>query len=149
MDDWKYKIIEIAEDMAGEDGLDYSELSDKDQLKYYGKAYEYYLDRPEKANGGIMRILSIMTALIIGLSLRVRFGAELLRPIFSASLLTRTSARAARVAARSLRLAASLFRRRRTEGRSIALPARSQAQLRPRLGTFQYRNPCREPPRKL
>jgi len=55
MDDWKYKIIEIAEDMAGEDGLDYSELSDKDQLKYYGKAYEYYLDRPEKANGGIMR----------------------------------------------------------------------------------------------
>ena len=55
MDDWKYKIVEIAEDMAGEDGLDYSELSDKDQLKYYGKAYEYYLDRPEKANGGIMR----------------------------------------------------------------------------------------------
>jgi len=55
MDDYKYKIIEIAEDMAGEDGLDYSELSDKDQLKYYGKAYEYYLDRPEKANGGIMR----------------------------------------------------------------------------------------------
>ena len=49
MDDWKYKIVEIAEDMAGEDGLDYSELSDKDQLKYYGKAYEYYLDRPEKA----------------------------------------------------------------------------------------------------
>ena len=41
--------------MEGEDGLDYSELSDKDQLKYYGKAYEYYLDRPEKANGGIMR----------------------------------------------------------------------------------------------
>ena len=55
MDDWKYKIVEIAEDMAGEDGLDYFELSDKDQLKYYGKAYEYYLDRPEKANGGIMR----------------------------------------------------------------------------------------------
>ena len=55
MDDWKYKIVEIAEDMAGEDGLDYSELSDKDQLKYCGKAYEYYLDRPEKANGGIMR----------------------------------------------------------------------------------------------
>ena len=55
MDDWKYKIVEIAEDMADEDGLDYSELSDKDQLKYYGKAYEYYLDRPEKANGGIMR----------------------------------------------------------------------------------------------
>ena len=53
MDDWKYKIVEIAEDMAGEDGLDYSELSDKDQLKYYGKAYEYYLDRPEKANGEI------------------------------------------------------------------------------------------------
>ena len=55
MDDWKYKIVEIAEDMAGEDGLDYSDLSDRDQLKYYGKAYEYYLDRPEKANGGIMR----------------------------------------------------------------------------------------------
>ena len=55
MDDWKYKIVEIAEDMAGEDGLDYSDLSDRDQLKYYGKAYKYYLDRPEKANGGIMR----------------------------------------------------------------------------------------------
>ena len=55
MDDWKYKIVEIAEDMAGDDNLDYSELSDSDQMKYYKKAYEYYLDRPEKANGGIMR----------------------------------------------------------------------------------------------
>ncbi len=55
MDDWKYKIVEIAEDMAGDDNLDYSELSDSDQMKYYKKAYEYYLDRPEKAQGGIMR----------------------------------------------------------------------------------------------
>ena len=55
MDDWKYKIVEIAGDMAEDDGLDYSDLSDSDQMKYYKKAYEYYLDRPEKANGGIMR----------------------------------------------------------------------------------------------
>ena len=54
MDDYKYKIIEIAEDMAGEDGLDYSELSDKQQMKYYGKAYEYYLDRDPNAMGGQM-----------------------------------------------------------------------------------------------
>ena len=54
MDDWKYKIVEIAEDMAGEDGLDYSELSDKQQMKYYGKAYEYYLDRDPNAMGGQM-----------------------------------------------------------------------------------------------
>jgi hypothetical protein len=49
MDDWKYKIVEIAGDMAEDDGLDYSDLSDSDQMKYYKKAYEYYLDRPEKA----------------------------------------------------------------------------------------------------
>ena len=54
MDDYKYKIVEIAEDMAGEDGLDYSELSDKQQMGYYKKAYEYYLDRDPNAMGGQM-----------------------------------------------------------------------------------------------
>ena len=54
MDDWKYKIVEIAEDMAGEDGLDYSDLSDKQQMSYYKKAYEYYLDRDPNAMGGQM-----------------------------------------------------------------------------------------------
>jgi len=54
MDDYKYKIVEIAEDMAGEDGLDYSDLSDKQQMSYYKKAYEYYLDRDPNAMGGQM-----------------------------------------------------------------------------------------------
>jgi hypothetical protein len=54
MDDYKYKIVEIAEDMAGEDGLDYSELSDKQQMGYYKKAYEFYLDRDPNAMGGQM-----------------------------------------------------------------------------------------------
>jgi hypothetical protein len=55
--DWKYKIVEIAEDMAGDDGLDYGELSESEQMKYYKKAYDYYLDRDVEpmAKGGIMR----------------------------------------------------------------------------------------------
>lgn len=53
--DWKYKIVEIAEDMAGDDDLDYGELSESEQMKYYKKAYDYYLDRMSEAEGGIMR----------------------------------------------------------------------------------------------
>ena len=53
--DWKYKIVEIAEDMAGDDDKDYGELSESEQMKYYKKAYDYYLDRMSEAEGGIMR----------------------------------------------------------------------------------------------
>jgi len=53
--DWKYKIVEIAEDMAGDDDLDYGDLSESEQMKYYKKAYDYYLDRMSEAEGGIMR----------------------------------------------------------------------------------------------
>ena len=53
--DWKYKIVEIAQDMAGDDNKDYFELSEAEQDKYYKKAYEYYLDRDPNAMGGIMR----------------------------------------------------------------------------------------------
>ena len=44
MDNYKYKIIEIAADMAADDGKDYDKLSEKEQLDYYGKAYKDYLD---------------------------------------------------------------------------------------------------------
>ena len=53
--DWKYKIVEIAQDMAGDDNKDYFELSESEQDKYYKKAYEYYLDRDPNAMGGTMR----------------------------------------------------------------------------------------------
>ena len=53
--DYKVKIQEIAEMMADDDGKDYFELSNKDQMDYYKKAYEYYLDRDLNAMGGIMR----------------------------------------------------------------------------------------------
>lgn len=53
--DYKVKIQEIAEMMADDDGKDYFELSNKDQMDYYKKAYEYYLDRDPNAMGGIMR----------------------------------------------------------------------------------------------
>ena len=53
--DWKYKIVEIAQDMAGDDNKDYFELSESEQDKYYTKAYKYYLDRDPNAMGGTMR----------------------------------------------------------------------------------------------
>ena len=56
MDNYKYKIIEIAADMAADDGKDYDKLSEKEQLDYYGKAYKDYLDRDTKALGGSMRL---------------------------------------------------------------------------------------------
>lgn len=56
MENYKYKIIEIAADMAADDGKDYDKLSEKEQLDYYGKAYKDYLDRDTKALGGSMRL---------------------------------------------------------------------------------------------
>lgn len=55
MENYKYKIIEIAADMAADDGKDYDKLSEKEQLDYYGKAYKDYLDRDSRALGGAMR----------------------------------------------------------------------------------------------
>ena len=61
---YKYKIQEIAEMMADDDGKDYSSLSDRQRDSYYKKAYEEYLDRmadradmmrKNEADGGFMR----------------------------------------------------------------------------------------------
>lgn len=61
---YKYKIQEIAEMMADDDGKDYSSLSDRQRDRYYKKAYEEYLDRmadradmmrKNEADGGFMR----------------------------------------------------------------------------------------------
>ena len=61
---YKYKIQEIAEMMADDDGKDYSSLSDRQRDSYYKKAYEEYLDRmadradmmrKNEAGGGFMR----------------------------------------------------------------------------------------------
>ena len=61
---YKYKIQEIAEMMADDDGKDYSSLSDRQRDRYYRKAYEEYLDRmadradsmrKNEADGGFMR----------------------------------------------------------------------------------------------
>tara|TARA_R100000734_G_C3293909_1_gene85330 strand:+ start:230 stop:841 length:612 start_codon:yes stop_codon:yes gene_type:complete len=60
----KFKIIEIAIDMAGDDGKDYYDLSPSQQRSYDRKAYEDYLDRMAdradmmrkgEAEGGFMR----------------------------------------------------------------------------------------------
>lgn len=60
----KFKIIEIAIDMAADDGVDYDDLSPGKQMGYYKKAYEDYLDRMAdradmmrkgEADGGFMR----------------------------------------------------------------------------------------------
>lgn len=60
----KFKIQEIAIDMAADDGLEYDDLSPGRQMSYYKKAYEDYLDgladradmmRKGEADGGIMR----------------------------------------------------------------------------------------------
>ena len=61
---YKYKIQEIAEMMADDDGKDYFDLSPNQQNSYYKKAYEEYLDRmadradsmrKNEAGGGFMR----------------------------------------------------------------------------------------------
>ena len=61
---YKFKIQEIAEMMAGDDGKDYFDLSPSQQNSYYKKAYEEYLDRmadradsmrKNEAGGGFMR----------------------------------------------------------------------------------------------
>ncbi len=61
---YKYKIQEIAEMMADDDGKDYFDLSPSQQNSYYKKAYEEYLDRmadradsmrKNEADGGFMR----------------------------------------------------------------------------------------------
>ena len=61
---YKYKIQEIAEMMADDDGKDYSSLSDRQRDRYYKKAYEECLDRmadradsmrKNEADGGFMR----------------------------------------------------------------------------------------------
>ena len=60
----KFKIIEIAMDMAADDGVEYDDLSPGRQMSYYKKAYEDYLDRladradmmrKGEADGGMMR----------------------------------------------------------------------------------------------
>ena len=60
----KFKIIEIAIDMADDDGKDYYDLSPGQQRSYDRKAYEDYLDRMAdradmmrkgEAEGGFMR----------------------------------------------------------------------------------------------
>lgn len=60
----KFKIIEIAMDMAADDGVEYDDLSPGGQMSYYKKAYEDYLDRladradmmrKGEADGGMMR----------------------------------------------------------------------------------------------
>lgn len=60
----KFKIIEIAIDMAADDGVEYDDLSPGRQMSYYKKAYEDYLDRladkadmmrKGEAGGGFMR----------------------------------------------------------------------------------------------
>ena len=60
----KFKIIEIAMDMAADDGVEYDDLSSSGQMSYYKKAYEDYLDRladkadmmrKGEADGGMMR----------------------------------------------------------------------------------------------
>ena len=60
----KFKIIEIAMDMAADDGVEYDDLSSSRQMSYYKKAYEDYLDRladradmmrKGEADGGMMR----------------------------------------------------------------------------------------------
>lgn len=55
MDDYKYYIQEIAADLADRDGKDYNKLSEKEQFKYYSRAYKDYLDRDSRALGGAMR----------------------------------------------------------------------------------------------
>jgi hypothetical protein len=52
---YKFKIQEIAEMLAEDDGKDYYDLSTKEQMEYYKKAYEDYLDRDLNALGGSMR----------------------------------------------------------------------------------------------
>jgi hypothetical protein len=60
----KFKIVEIAIDMAADDGVEYDDLSPGRQMSYYKKAYEDYLDRladqadmmrKNEAGGGFMR----------------------------------------------------------------------------------------------
>ena len=60
----KFKIQEIAIDLAADDGLEYDDLSPGRQMNYYKKAYEDYLDgladradmmRKGEADGGMMR----------------------------------------------------------------------------------------------
>ena len=60
----KFKIVEIAIDMAADDGVEYDDLSPGRQMSYYKKAYEDYLDmladkadmmRKGEAGGGFMR----------------------------------------------------------------------------------------------
>ena len=60
----KFKIQEIAIDMAADDGVEYDDLSPGRQMSYYKKAYEDYLDgladradmmRKGEADGGMMR----------------------------------------------------------------------------------------------
>jgi hypothetical protein len=52
---YKFKIQEIAEMLAEDDGKDYYDLSTKEQMEYYKKAYEDYLDRDLNATGGSMK----------------------------------------------------------------------------------------------
>ena len=60
----KFKIQEIAIDMAADDGVEYDDLSPSRQMSYYKKAYEDYIDRladqadmmrKNEADGGMMR----------------------------------------------------------------------------------------------
>ena len=60
----KFKIQEIAIDLAADDGVEYDDLSPGRQMSYYKKAYEDYLDgladradmmRKGEADGGMMR----------------------------------------------------------------------------------------------